>query len=165
MRTKAMTTLLTLVAALALSACSASEPSPAATSIDAPATALPTMTVHKSPTCDCCRKWVEHARSAGFAVSVANTHRLNDVKQRLGVPPTMASCHTVEVEGYVIEGHVPIEDVVRLLKERPDARGLAVPGMPAGSPGMEHPTGTVQPYVVHLVARDGSTTVFSRHGQ
>jgi hypothetical protein len=154
-------------AALALAACS-SPTAPASESgalVSAAPATLPTMTVHKSPTCDCCRRWVEHARQAGFPVDVENTHDLDGVKQRLGVPAPMASCHTVEVDGYMIEGHVPIEDVVRLLAERPVARGLAVPGMPLGSPGMEHPGGRVQPYVVHLVAADGSTTEFARHGQ
>lgn len=151
--------------ALALIACSA--PAAERTSAVAAASpgALPTMTVHKSPTCDCCRRWVEHARDAGFPVEVQNTHDLNDIKQRLGVPAPMASCHTVQVDGYVIEGHVPIEDVVRLLAERPAAQGLAVPGMPLGSPGMEHPSGHVQPYIVHLVAADGSMTEFARHGR
>lgn len=165
-----------VIAALALGACSAPD-SPAAqaasdtasTAATATATeptpALPVMTVHKSPTCDCCRRWVEHARAAGFPVEVENTHQLNDVKQRLGVPAPMASCHTVEVDGYVIEGHVPIEDVKRLLLERPLARGLAVPGMPLGSPGMEHPNGSVQPYVVHLIGTDGTPTEFARHGE
>jgi hypothetical protein len=131
----------------------------------APSATLPSMTVHKSPTCDCCRRWVEHARQAGFPVEVENTHHLNEVKLRLGVPAAMGSCHTVEVDGYVIEGHVPIEDVKRLLAERPAARGLAVPGMPLGSPGMEHPSGRVQPYVVHLIGMDGTPTEFARHGE
>lgn len=148
-----------------LAACAPDAPSAGRGPGSAVTTALPTMTVHKSPTCDCCRRWVEHARTAGFPVEVENTHDLNDVKRRLGVPAPMASCHTVEVDGYVIEGHVPIEDVKRLLAERPAARGLAVPGMPLGSPGMEHPSGRVAPYVVHLVAADGTTTEFARHGQ
>jgi hypothetical protein len=76
----------------------------------------------------------------------------------------MGSCHTAEVGGYFVEGHVPIDDIKRLLREKPDAKGLTVPGMPAGSPGMEVPSGQVQPYEVILVRRDGSTSVFSRHG-
>jgi hypothetical protein len=76
----------------------------------------------------------------------------------------MGSCHTAEVEGYFVEGHVPVEDIRRLLRDRPDAKGLTVPGMPAGSPGMEVPSGEVQPYEVLLIGRDGSTSVFSRHG-
>ena len=146
-----------------LGACSAST-SPAAEPT-ASVTAKPTMIVHKSPTCDCCRRWVEHARTAGFPVEIENAHDLSAVKTRLGVPPPMASCHTVEVDGYVIEGHVPIEDVVRLLAERPAARGLALPGMPLGSPGMETPQGRKDPFATLLVLRGGATRVFSRHNQ
>lgn len=164
---------LAVIAAFALGACSAPDtPSVAAPSgpageagETASTGALPVMTVHKSPTCDCCRRWVEHARLAGFPVEVENTHQLNHVKLRLGVPAPMASCHTVEVDGYVVEGHVPIEDVKRLLAERPVARGLAVPGMPLGSPGMEHPAGRVQPYVVHLIGVEGTPSEFARHGE
>ena len=128
-------------------------------------TSLPTMTVHKSPTCDCCRRWVEHARTAGYSVAVEHTHQLDRLKEQLGVPREMASCHTAEVGGYVIEGHVPLEDVARLLAERPAVRGLAVPGMPAGSPGMEHPSGQVQPYTVLLIHLDGRQTEYARHGE
>ena len=90
---------------------------------------------------------------------------MGPIKQRVGVPYAKGSCHTAEVGGYFIEGHVPATDVQRLLAERPDARGLAVPGMPAGSPGMELPDGTVHPYTVELVHRDGSTTGYARHGE
>ena len=85
------------------------------------------------------------------------------VKQAAGVPPALVSCHTARVDGYFIEGHVPAGDITRLLRERPRARGLAVPGMPLGSPGMEHPDGIVQPYAVHLVPADGRDRIFSRH--
>jgi hypothetical protein len=125
---------------------------------------LPGVTVHKSATCGCCKIWVERLRSAGFPVEVRDVDNLNDVKQRVGIPYGMGSCHTAEVDGYFVGGHVPMEDIKRLLREKPDARGLTVPGMPAGSPGMEVPSGQVQPYEVLLVGRDGSTTVFSRHG-
>lgn len=126
--------------------------------------ALPGVTVHKSATCGCCKLWVDRLRGAGFAVEVRDVDNLNDVKQRVGIPYGMGSCHTAEVAGYFVEGHVPMEDIKRLLRERPDAKGLTVPGMPAGSPGMEVPSGEVQPYEVLLVARDGSTSVFARHG-
>jgi hypothetical protein len=85
------------------------------------------------------------------------------VKARFGVPAAAMSCHTAVIDGYVIEGHVPVEDIRRLLAERPDARGLAAPGMPAGSPGMELPDGRVQPYVVELIAHDGTTSAFAHH--
>lgn len=126
--------------------------------------ALPGVTVYKSATCGCCKLWVDRLRSAGFAVEARDVDNLNDVKQRVGIPYGMGSCHTAEVEGYFVEGHVPVEDIKRLLREKPDAKGLTVPGMPAGSPGMEVPSGEVQPYDVMLVGRDGSTSVFARHG-
>ena len=126
---------------------------------------LPGVTVHKSATCGCCKIWVDRLRDAGFTVDVRDVENLNSVKQRVGIPYGMGSCHTAEVDGYFVEGHVPIDDITRLLRERPDAKGLTVPGMPAGSPGMEVPSGRVQPYEVVLVGRDGSTSVYSRHGE
>ncbi len=96
----------------------------------------PPMTVHKDPNCSCCGGWVEHVRKAGFSVTVEETPDLAPVKARLGVPEELASCHTAEIAGYAIEGHVPAPMIERLLTERPKALGLAVPGMPPGSPGM-----------------------------
>jgi hypothetical protein len=133
-------------------------------SSQAPAS-MPKMVVHKSASCGCCGLWVDHMRHAGFEVEVRNEDNLNPIKEALGVPYGKGSCHTAEVAGYVIEGHVPAEDIQRLLTQKPDARGLLLPGMPAGSPGMEMPDGRVQPYAVELVAKDGSTSVFSRHGE
>ncbi|MBL8270515.1 MAG: DUF411 domain-containing protein [Steroidobacter sp.] len=127
--------------------------------------ALPEVIVHKSATCGCCKVWAQHLRNAGFSVVVRNSEDLTPVKQRLGVPPRVGSCHTAEVGGYFIEGHVPVEDIARLLRERPDAKGLAVPGMPRGSPGMEAPPEDVQPYDVLLVARDDNTVVFAQHNK
>lgn len=125
------------------------------------ADALPTVEVYKSPTCGCCGKWVEHMKANGFQVV---THEVNDVtphKQRLGVPVGMGSCHTAEVGGYLIEGHVPAADVKRLLKEKPKAKGLVSPGMPQSAPGMDMPG--KQPYEIFLVRQDGSTTSFAKH--
>lgn len=122
------------------------------------------MVVHKTPTCGCCGEWVEHMRAAGFAVEVREANDLTPVKESVGVPYGMGSCHTAEVEGYFVEGHVPAADVKRLLAERPDAKGLTVPGMPLGSPGMEVPSGEVQAYEVFLVHPDGSTSVYASHG-
>lgn len=127
--------------------------------------ALPRMLVHHTPGCGCCEVWIAHARGAGFAVDVREADDIHAVKERLGVPYGKGSCHTVEVGGYFVEGHVPLGDVKRLLAQRPKAKGLTVPGMPAGSPGMEMPDGRVQPYAVELVALDGSTSVFARHGE
>ena len=128
------------------------------------AAALPVVLVHKTPTCGCCGAWVEHMRGAGFQVQVEEHADLEPVRQRLGVPQGKASCHTAQVGGYFVEGHVPAADVKRLLAERPRARGLAVPGMPMGSPGMETPDGRVQPYTVERIEADGTTTAFARHG-
>jgi hypothetical protein len=93
--------------------------------------------VHRSPTCGCCGAWTKHLRSAGFSVEIIDEADIDSVKKRLGVPQQLVSCHTAELDGYVIEGHVPVASIQRLLAERPKMLGLAVPGMPAGSPGME----------------------------
>ena len=98
---------------------------------------LPKVVMTKDPNCGCCGGWVEHMKAAGFPVDVVTTPQVNRVKVRLGVPDDLASCHTAEVGGYVIEGHVPADAIKRLLAEKPQAKGLAVPGMPVGSPGME----------------------------
>lgn len=122
---------------------------------------LPTVKVYKSPTCGCCGKWVAHMKASGFEVV---THDVNDVtphKQRLGVPLAMGSCHTAEVAGYLIEGHVPASDVKRLLAENPKAKGLVSPGMPQSAPGMDMPG--KQPYEIALVQLDGSTTTYAKH--
>ena len=120
--------------------------------------------VYKNETCGCCKLWVQHLLEAGFDVQAHNVDNLAPIKERVGIPAAMGSCHTAEVGGYFVEGHVPAGDVKRLLRERPAAKGLTVPGMPAGSPGMEIPSGKVDPYDVLLVARDGSTSVYSHHG-
>ena len=124
----------------------------------------PIVEVAKSPTCGCCTAWIEHMRAAGFTVNVTDVEydALQQVKTRLGIGPDHASCHTARVDGYVIEGHVPAEDVRRLLAERPDAVGLAVPGMPVGSPGMEMGNER-DPYDTILVRRDGTGEVFQSH--
>ena len=124
---------------------------------------LPRMLVHKSASCGCCGLWVDHMRAAGFAVEVRNEDDLNPIKERVGVPLGKGSCHTAEVGGFFIEGHVPAEDVKRLLAEKPSAKGLVLPGMPLGSPGMEVPDGTVQSYTVELVDEQGATTAFEQH--
>ena len=128
-------------------------------------TDAPRMVVHKSASCGCCGLWVDHMRAAGFAVEVRNLEDVQPVKSRLGIPDGMASCHTGEIAGYFIEGHVPASDVKRLLEERPDAKGLVLPGMPMGSPGMEHPQGLRQPYTVALIGSDGQAEPFSQHNQ
>ena len=104
----------------------------------APGVSAGEITVYKSPTCGCCNKWVSHLRDAGFKVNTINSDDLESIKLSAGVQPFLQSCHTALVDGYVVEGHVPASDIKRLLQERPAVTGLAVPGMPAGSPGMEN---------------------------
>ena len=110
----------------------------------------PKVTVTKDPNCGCCGGWVEHLRQAGFVVEVRDVPDVNRVKARLGVPSDLAACHTAEVSGYVIEGHVPAPALRRFLNEKPSAKGLAVAGMPVGSPGMEVPDTAPEEYSVIL---------------
>jgi hypothetical protein len=110
----------------------------------------PIVTVTKDPNCGCCSEWVEHLRQAGFVVEVRDAPDVNRMKARLGVPSDLAACHTAEVSGYVIEGHVPASALRRFLGERPNAKGLAVAGMPVGSPGMEAPDAPPDTYDVIL---------------
>ena len=124
---------------------------------------LPVMTVYKSPTCGCCKLWVDHMQKSGFKVSVIETEDLNPIKLKLGVPAGLGSCHTAKVGDYFVEGHVPASDIKRLLKEKPDVLGISVPGMPMGSPGMEVPSGETQAYTVTQVNKDGSLSIFSSH--
>ena len=128
--------------------------------LPASADALPEVVVHRDPSCGCCGAWVEHLRRAGFPVKVVETDSLNAIKQRLGVPADLFSCHTAETTGYVIEGHVPAGAIRRLLAERPQAAGLAVPGMPIGSPGMEG--GAPETYEVVLFGQHGRR-IFARY--
>jgi len=125
---------------------------------------LPTVEVYKTTTCGCCSLWVKHLEENGFTTRVSDVGNIAAVKQTYGVPARAASCHTAVVDGYVIEGHVPAADVKRLLQERPTVAGLAVPGMPIGSPGMEYGD-RVQPYDVLAFDKAGQTTVFSSYGR
>lgn len=117
------------------------------------------MVVYKTPTCGCCRAWVDHVQAAGFQVEVHDMPDVTPVKNEHGLPQHLASCHTAIVDGYVIEGHVPADVIRRLLSERPQVAGIAVPGMPAGSPGMEMGD-RKDPYDVIAFARDGKVSVF-----
>jgi len=127
--------------------------------------ALPTMTVYKSAQCGCCTEWVEHVTANGFTVRAVNTEDLAAVKREMGIPARLASCHTVVVGSYVVEGHVPASDIKRLLSTKPRVRGLAVPGMPVGSPGMEQGSpANYDRYDVLSFSADGTTSVFASHG-
>lgn len=117
--------------------------------------------VFKSPYCGCCEKWVEHMEKSGFKVSAHNVNDVPAARKNLGMPDRFGSCHTAKVGGYVVEGHVPAADIQRLLKEKPKAIGLAAPGMPQGSPGME--TATPVPYETLLIQADGSARLFAKH--
>jgi hypothetical protein len=121
----------------------------------------PHLTVYKTPTCGCCAKWVDHANLAGFTSTVTDMPDVTPIKVKHGVPTALASCHTSLVGGYVIEGHVPAADIRRLLRERPAVVGLAAPGMPAGSPGMDLPNSP--PYQVLSFDKAGRTKVFATH--
>jgi len=118
--------------------------------------------VYKSPTCGCCKEWVKHMQANGFSVTSHDVANIMPYKTVNGVPATLGSCHTAKVGGYVIEGHVPASDIKRLLKERPAVAGLAVPGMPVGSPGMEQ-GGHKDRYDVLTFDRQGNTNVYARH--
>ena len=122
--------------------------------------ALVPMQVYKTPTCGCCGKWVEHVKQAGFAPEVDDMPDVAPVKAKAGVPRALQSCHTALVGGYVIEGHVPADLVHRLLREKPPVAGIAVPGMPAGSPGMEMGD-RKDPYEVIAFTKDGTTSVYA----
>lgn len=157
-----------------LSACSNSSPAlRAGFSNDRPATAadaivavsLPEMTVYKSPTCGCCGDWITHMEEHGFTIKTIQTDNMVPIKAENGVPIEMQSCHTAVVDGYVIEGHVPADDVVRLLNERPAVGGLAVPGMPIGSPGMEIEGQPAQPFDVVTFDQTGQVAVFSSYAE
>src|SRR5688572_21673896 len=127
-----------------------------------PNPALPVVKVWKSPTCGCCAGWVDHMRQAGFTVEVVELADLTPIKRERGVAAHMQSCHTSLVEGYTVEGHVPAEDVMRLLTERPALAGIAAPGMPVGSPGMEMGAQRDR-YDVIAFDKDGKTSVWATH--
>src|SRR5688500_8716921 len=120
------------------------------------------LTIYKSASCGCCAKWVEHVEKHGFTVTVVNVDDVMAVKAKAGIPNKLASCHTSKVGGYVVEGHVPAADIEKLLAQKPKAKGIAVPGMPMGAPGMEHGDHR-QPYQTLLIKADGSTAVFAQH--
>ena len=123
----------------------------------------PLVEVFKTPTCGCCSNWVEHLRTNGFTVRTTDLNDLTEIKKTRGVPEQVQSCHTAVVNGYVVEGHVPAADVHRLLKEKPAIAGIAVGGMPVGSPGMDFPGTTPQSYNVMSFDKSGAIRVFAKH--
>lgn len=157
MRTSVMAGALALVAGLTFSVSSVAQQAKST------ASAKPTMTVYKSPTCGCCSKWIQHMRDEGFEVKSTDVPDVNPIKKQNGVPSDGWSCHTALVSGYVLEGHVPASAVKKLLTEKPKVVGLAVPGMPVGSPGMEVPSGQVEPYNVVSFDKAGKMTAYEKH--
>lgn len=127
------------------------------------AAAGPKVAIYKTASCGCCRGWVTAMARAGFAPTVTDVEDLSVEWRKRGVPDTLSSCHLADIGGYVTVGHVPPQDVLRLLKERPKALGLTVPGMPIGSPGMEQPSGRREAYETLLLLPGGRTQVFARH--
>jgi hypothetical protein len=117
--------------------------------------------VYKTATCGCCEEWVQHLRANGFRVHAHDVARPSDMREKMGMPDRLGSCHTAVVGGYAIEGHVPAADIKRLLAAKPKAKGLVVPAMPPGSPGMEGPVR--MPYDVLLVRKDGTTMVYKHY--
>jgi hypothetical protein len=134
---------------------------PAAFALHLSAAVSPPVTVFKTRTCGCCGHWVEHMKANGFDVKVQDVDDTGEYRHKYGVPDNLASCHTAVVDGYAIEGHVPAADIQRLLKTRPKAKGLAVPGMVMGSPGMEGPRSDA--YTVVLFDADGHTSAFRNY--
>jgi hypothetical protein len=120
------------------------------------------MTVYRSPTCGCCGKWLEHMKKHGFVVRDVKSEEMDKIKQDLGVPKNLQSCHTAVVNGYVVEGHVPAGDVLELLRTHPEGKGLSAPGMPMGSPGMEM-GGRKDPFAVLLFDKNGNARTFHEH--
>ena len=121
----------------------------------------PAIDVYKSATCGCCEAWVKHLRANGFTVNAHDVANPSDTRTKMGIPDRLGACHTAVVAGYAIEGHVPAAEIKRLLASRPKAKGLAVPSMPPGSPGMEGPRH--MPYDVLLVRDDGSAAVYKHY--
>lgn len=121
------------------------------------------MTVYKTPQCGCCRTWVDHLRENGFEVTTHDVPDISAIKTKLGVPSDLGACHTAVAGSYVVEGHVPAADIQKLLATKPKAAGVAVPGMPIGSPGMEVPGRPADKYDVIAFAKDGKRSVFAKH--
>ena len=121
----------------------------------------PQVSVFKTRTCGCCAKWIEHLRANGFDVKVQEVDSTAEYQTKYGVPQNLRSCHTAVVQGYTIEGHVPAQEIYRLLKERPNVKGLAVPGMPVGSPGME--SSSSQTYSVMIFDAEGHASEYQKY--
>jgi len=154
-----MRRLVQLAALTFLAGCGSADAAPSVLASPVVDQALPTVVVYKTATCGCCSGWVEHLRAAGFTVDARDVQDLMSVKLDAGVPGPLVTCHTALVDGYVVEGHVPADQVKRMLAERPDVAGIGVAGMPAGSPGMDAPN--APPYQVVAFDREGKMSVYA----
>ena len=158
------------LAVLALAGCAiapsetpeAANPNVANPEITAVPAEMPELMVYSSPTCGCCSQWMAHMKAAGFTVKSTKTEAMDTIKEQFNVPPGLYSCHTAVIGDYVVEGHIPAEDVQRLLAEKPDVAGIAVPGMPLGSPGMDA-GGEKEPFTVFSFTESGDRQVFAEH--
>jgi hypothetical protein len=156
---------LVFLAGVLLTACAAPASDQAMGGQNAEEQVTSVMTVYSSPTCGCCGDWVSYVEQHGYTVTIEDVQDLTAVKAEHNVPPTVQSCHTAVIDGYIVEGHVPIADIERLLSERPDVVGIAVPGMPVGSPGMEVAGVAPQPFNVVTFDAAGATTIYSSYHQ
>lgn len=151
-----------LTSSIGLASCSANTSKTQDAAMIEQAALVSELTVYRSPTCSCCGKWIEYMEAHGFRIKDEITEEMDVIKAQYGVPQTTASCHTTVANGYVIEGHIPAVDVARLVTEKPDVSGIAVPGMPIGSPGMESGD-YVEPYTVFSFNASGETASFAEH--
>lgn len=149
---------------LALAAC-AVEPAAETTTTAPNDGTVPLITVYSTPTCGCCGGWIDYMTRNGYSVQVESVNDLTPIKQRYNIPPQLQSCHTAVVDGYIIEGHVPADAIIRLLAERPDVAGITVPGMPIGAPGMEVEGTPPEAFDVLTFDSDGNTQVFASYNQ
>jgi hypothetical protein len=154
-----------LLAAVLLAGCAGSASEQAAAGQTTGEQDVREMVVYRAPTCGCCTDWIGYVEEHGYTVTVEDVQDISIIKTEHNIPQSTWSCHTALVDGYIIEGHVPIEDIERLLSERPDVAGIAVPGMPVGSPGMEMTGAEPQPFAVVTFDAEGNTEVYSTHNQ
>jgi hypothetical protein len=157
--------LIGLLAAVLLAGCAGSASQQAAAEQTTGEQTVREMVVYSSPACGCCGDWVGYVEEHGYTVTVESVQDIAVVKEEHNIPQSAWSCHTALVDGYIVEGHVPIEDIERLLTERPDVVGIAVPRMPVGSPGMEVPGVEPEPFEVVTFDAVGNTEIYSTHNQ
>jgi len=164
MKAKSLLIISTLILAFVSLSYAVDQPSGVETERPRSTAYRPNILVYKDHHCDCCEKWIRHLEAHRFVVRVENVDDMSAIKKKIGIPRNKDACHTALIEGYFVEGHVPADDIKRLIRTKPDAKGLIVPGMPLGSPGMEQGK-MFQPYDVLLMDKSGNTTVFSHYSK